>query len=270
MSKDTPPASAGRTLVGNILPENASTVVRTVVPILGFFILLQLFSMATPEFIMPAVPAIAAEYIYLWMNEPAAIASTFLRIIAGLLLGFAVGVGAGVLMGIDENARAYGETFVKFLTGIPGLSWVLLAVLWFDNIQVRIVFVLFMVLFPWYTLSTADAIRRIPRDYENVVRSFRFTTSEYVRKLVVPYITPDIIAVSKSNVGYAARVVVVAELVGAATGIGKQMLIAQSQFEVTKIFAWTFILVTIMLLLQGVLVAVERTQLTWQTAGGED
>lgn len=268
MSERPSTPGASRTLVGDMLPQDAPTVIRTVVPILGFFVLLQLFAMATPGFIMPAVPTIAAEYVDLWMNEPAAITSTFLRIVAGLLLAFIVGVGTGVLMGIDENARAYGETFVKFLTGIPGLSWVLLAVLWFDTIQVRIVFVLFMVLFPWYTLSTTDAIQGVPRDYENMVRSFRFTTSEYVRKLVLPFITPDIVAVSKSNVGYAARVVVVAELVGAATGIGKQMLIAQSQFEVTKIFAWTFILVTIMLLLQGVLVAVEKTQLTWRTAGG--
>lgn len=251
------------------MPADLPTVVRTVVPILAFFVGLQLFSMVTPEFIMPSVPAIGAEYLSLWVAEPAAIAATSMRVVAGLVLAFVVGVGGGVLMGINEEARAYGETFVKFLTGIPGLSWVLLAVLWFSDVQVRIVFVLFMVLFPWYTLSTADAIRGIPRDYENMVRSFRFTPAEYVRKLVLPYITPDIIAVSKSNVGYAARVVVVAELVGAATGIGKQMLVAQSQFEVTKIFAWTFVLVTIMLLLQGGLLVVERTQLSWRRAGGE-
>jgi NitT/TauT family transport system permease protein len=64
-------------------------------------------------------------------------------------------------------------------------------------------------------------------------------------------------------------VVVVAELVGAATGIGKEMLIAQSQFETTFLFAWTFVLVTIMFALQGVLVIVERTQLTWRTAGSD-
>lgn len=268
MGEGSSTPSADHTLIGTMLPADIPSVVRTVVPILGFFVLLQLFAMVTPAFIMPAVPAIAAQYVDLWVTQPAAVVSTFLRIITGLVFAFVVGVGAGVLMGIDENARAYGETFVKFLTGIPGLSWVLLAVLWFDNIQIRIVFVLFMVLFPWYTLSTADAIRGIPRDYENMVRSFRFTTVEYVRKLVIPYVTPDVIAVSKSNVGYAARVVVVAELVGAATGIGRQLLIAQSQFEVTSILAWTFVLVTIMLSLQGVLVVVERTQLDWRTAGG--
>lgn len=268
MGEDTSPR-VGRSVLGGVMPADLPTVVRTVVPILAFFVGLQLFSMVTPEFIMPSVPAIGAEYLSLWVTEPTAIVSTSMRVVAGLVLAFVVGVGGGVLMGINEEARAYGETFVKFLTGIPGLSWVLLAVLWFNDIQVRIVFVLFMVLFPWYTLSTADAIRGIPRDYENMVRSFRFTPVEYVRKLVLPYITPDIIAVSKSNVGYAARVVVVAELVGAATGIGKQMLIAQSQFEVTKIFAWTFVLVTIMLLLQGGLLVVERTQLSWRRAGGE-
>ena len=258
---------ARRSALAGALPVDAPTVLRTTVPIAGFFVLLQLVSMVTPAFVMPSVPAIAAAYVRLWTDAPAAIGATFLRVIGGLGLGFLVGVGLGVGMGLNDKARAYGETFVKFLTGIPGLSWVLLAVLWFDNIQVRIVFVLFMVLFPWYALSTADAIRRIPRDVGNMVRSFRFTTREYVRKLVAPYVLPDVVSISKSNVGYATRVVVVAELVGAATGIGKEMLLAQSQFEVTDIFAWTFVLVTMMLGLQGVLLLVERRYLGWQGAG---
>lgn len=256
-----------RSFLQGVLPVDTPTVVRTVAPIAGFFVLLQLFSMVTPAFIMPPVPDIAAAYLDLWVAAPSDVGATFVRIVLGLLLAFAVGVGAGVVMGLDENIRAYSETFVKFLTGIPGLSWVLLAVLWFDNIQFRIVFVLFMVLFPWYTLSTSDAIKGIPPHFETMVRSFRFTTPEYVRKLVLPYILPDIISISKSNIGYAARVVVVAELVGAATGIGKEMLIAQSQFEITDIFAWTFILVTIMLGLQGVLLVVESSQLSWRRAG---
>lgn len=239
-----------------------------VVPIVLFFIFLEIFASLTPPYIMPSVVDIASQYALLWVTEPGAVLSTFLRIIAGLLLAFTVGVSSGVAMGMSTVAREYGETFVKFLTGIPGLSWVLIAVLWFGNVEVRIVFVLFMVLFPWYTLSTMDAVRGIPRDYKDMVRSFRFSRRDYTRKLIAPYILPDIVSISKSNIGYAARVVVVAELVGATAGIGRELLVAQSQFNIVDIFAWTFILVTIMLSLQGVLLVVERTQLNWRNAGG--
>lgn len=167
-------------------------------------------------------------------------------------------------MGMSSVIRGYGETFVKFLTGIPGLSWVLIAVLWFGNVELRIVFVLFMVLFPWYSLSTMDAVRGIPRDYTDMVKSFRFTRREYTQKLIVPYILPDIVSVSKSNIGYAARIVVVAELVGATSGIGRELLVAQGRFNIVDIFAWTFVLVTVMLSLQAVLLIVERTQLDWR------
>lgn len=224
--------------------------------------------MMTPPFIMPSVPDIAARYARLWVTEPGAVVSTFFRIVGGLVLAFVVGVTSGVTMGMSSTAREYGETFVKFLTGIPGLSWVLIAVLWFGNVEIRIVFVLFMVLFPWYTLSTMDAVRGIPRDYKDMVRSFRFSRREYTQKLVVPYVLPDIVSISKSNIGYAARIVVVAELVGATAGIGRELLVAQSQFDIVDIFAWTFVLVTLMLSLQGVLLIVERTQLNWRKAGG--
>lgn len=244
-------------------------IARTIVPIAAFFLALQVFASATPSYIMPPVLDIAARYAELWFAETAAVVSTFVRIVTGLALAFAIGITGGTAMGMNSVAREYGETFVKFLTGIPGLSWVLIAVLWFDDVEFRIVFVLFMVLFPWYTLSTMDAVRGIPRDFTDMVRSFRFTRLEYTRKLVLPYILPDIVSVSKSNIGYAARVVVVAELVGASTGIGRQLLLAESQFDIVDIFAWTFVLVTIMFALQGLLVVVERTQLTWREAGGE-
>jgi len=257
----------GAGLFGRPGPVRLPPIVRTIVPIAAFFVGLQLFAAVTPPFIMPPVSEIAVRYAEVWVAEPAAVGATFLRIVAGLVLAFVVGVTGGVVMGMSEVAREYGETFVKFLTGIPGLSWVLIAVLWFGNVEVRIVFVLFMVLFPWYTLSTIEAVRGIPDDYTDMVRSFRFSRGAYVRKLVVPFVLPDIVGISKSNVGYACRVVVVAELVGAASGIGRELLVAQGQFDIVDIFAWTFVLVTIMLALQAVLVAVERTQLSWREAG---
>lgn len=245
------------------------SILRTIVPVAAFFVALQIFAALTPPFIMPSVVDIAARYLEIWTTELAAVGATFVRVIAGLAIAFVVGVSGGVAMGMSPTARSYGETFVKFLTGIPGLSWVLIAVLWFGNVEFRIVFVLFMVLFPWYTLSAMDAVRGIPRDYTDMVRSFRFTRWQYVKKLIVPYILPDIVSVSKSNIGYAARVVVVAELVGATAGIGRELLVAQSQFEIVDIFAWTFVLVTMMLSLQGLLLVVERTRLDWREAGGE-
>lgn len=249
--------------------EHLPPIARTIIPIAAFFVGLQIFAMVSPPYIMPPVSEIGSQYVRLWTTEPGAVLSTFVRIIAGLVLAFVVGVSGGVAMGMSTTTREYGETFVKFLTGIPGLSWVLISVLWFGNVEVRIVFVLFMVLFPWYTLSTMDAVRGIPRDYKNMVRSFRFSRREYTRKLVVPYILPDVISISKSNIGYAARVVVVAELVGASVGIGRELLVAQSQFNIVDIFAWTFVLVTIMLSLQAVLLIFERTQINWRNAGGE-
>ena len=248
------------TLGGVQLPP----IVRTVVPIIAFFIGLQAFAMSTPPFIMPSVVDIGARYLAIWVTNPDAVVSTFLRIVIGLSLAFVVGNTSGMAMGMSPVTREYGETFVKFLTGIPGLSWVLIAVLWFSNVEFRIVFVLFMVLFPWYTLSTMDAVRGIPQDYKDMVKSFRFTRSEFTRKLIIPYILPDVVSVSKSNIGYAARIVVVAELVGATAGIGRELLVAQSKFNVVDIFAWTFVLVTMMLSLQGLLLIVERTRLDWR------
>jgi ABC-type nitrate/sulfonate/bicarbonate transport system permease component len=245
------------------------TALRMVLPVVGLFVLIWLLSYPLPDYIVPPLPRIASDYVNLLTNETSQAVATFVRIVYGILSGLVVGGTIGIVMGLNKRIRDYSETFIKFLTGVPGLSWVLLAVLWFQNIQIRIVFVLFMVIFPFYALNISDAIRGIPRDFSDMVKSFRFTYSEYVRKLVIPFLVPNILATSKTTIGYATRVVIVAELVGASVGVGKALLIARSNFAVSEIYAWTFILVTMMLALQGVITFAESTLLSWQTKGGD-
>lgn len=245
-------------------PESSA---RHVLPIVVFFIGLDLFAIFTPEYIMPRLRVIALAYADLWLHHFDVIQASVFRIIAGLLLGISIGIVFGIFMGTTPVLRAYGETFTKFLTGFPALALALLSVLWFQNVFHRVLFVMFIMIFPWYALGTADAIRGIPADYSNMVRSYRFTRYQYVRKLVIPQTIPNLVSITKTVVGYATRGIIIVELVGAGVGIGKSMFIAQSLFQIAELLAWTFMLVSIMFGFQAIIIVIEKSFLSWQTAG---
>ncbi len=52
--------------------------------------------------------------------------------------------------------------------------------------------------------------------------------------------------------------------VGAVTGIGHQLSVAEELFSVSDVFAWTVILVVLLFLLEGLVARVEARMLRWR------
>ena len=151
----------------------------------------------------------------------------------------------------SETLDEYLHPMIRILMAVPVVSWILFAVLWFPGVEFRIGFVLFVVCGPVFLVDTLDAMRNVPRELRHMMRSFRPTTLQFFFKLMLPAIVPTIFTSWKVNISLAIRVVTIAELVGAVTGIGHQLSVAQELFSVADVFAWTIVLVALLFLLEA-------------------
>lgn len=189
------------------------------------------------------------------------------RILLGLAFAFVIGAIPGVIMGLSKGARTYMRPVLYFIQGIPALSWVVFAVLWFTDAEVRIAFILVMVTFPNFTLFIEAAVRGVPQELRELGQAFRASRRDQLRHVILPSITPAIISAWAVNLGNAVRAVVVAELVGATIGVGNRLLLAQSVFNMADAMAWTLLLVLMLLLFQTVLNLIEGRLLSWRPVG---
>jgi NitT/TauT family transport system permease protein len=153
---------------------------------------------------------------------------------------------------------------IRLLMAVPVVSWILFAILWFKGVEFRIGFVLFAVCGPVFLVDSLDAMRSVPRELRGMIQSFRPTTLQFFLKLMLPAILPSIITSWKINLSLAIRVVTIAELVGAVTGIGHQLAVAQELFSVADVFAWTLVLVALLFLLEGIVIQIEHRLLRWR------
>ena len=96
------------------------------------------------------------------------------------------------------------------------------------------------------------------------MRSSRPTTWHFFVKLMLPAIVPTIFTSWMVIISLAIRVVTIAELVGAVTGIGHQLSVAQELFSVADVFAWTIVLVALLFLLEGAVARIEHRLLRWR------
>ena len=190
-------------------------------------------------------------------SELSQVLETAARIFAGLLGAFLLGCLVALVIGRSPKIESYITPLLVFLQGIPALSWVIIAIIWFHGTEFRILFIMVITTLPAFTFQILDAYRSMSKDLFEMTMSFRPSGWTLFRVLIVPTIVPGILTAWKVNLGNAARVVVVAELVGATGGVGYELLRQQQLFDMAGALAWTIQLVLFVLVVQQAIVMVE-------------
>ncbi len=226
----------------------------------------QIASYFFPHYLFPPVQDIVGRTIRILVtwSELLQVLETAARIFAGLLGAFLLGCIVALIIGRSPKIESYITPVLVFLQGIPALSWVVIAIIWFHGTEFRIFFIMVLTTLPAFTFQILDAYRSMSKDLFEMTMSFRPSTWTLFRVLIVPTIVPGILTAWKVNIGNAARVVVVAELVGATGGVGYELLRQQQLFDMAGAIAWTLQLVLFVLVAQQAIVMIETFVLRYR------
>ena len=235
----------------------------------SMFVLLAAWQIASfffPYYLFPPVQDIVVRTVRILVNWPELkqVMETAMRIFIGLAGAFLLGSLLAIPIGRYPKLESYITPLLVFLQGIPALSWVIIAIIWFHGTEFRIAFIMIITTLPAFTFQVLDSYRSMSKDLFEMTMSFRPSAWTLFRVLSVPTILPGILTAWKINLGNAARVVVVAELVGATGGVGYELLRQQQLFDMAGALAWTIQLVLFVLVVQQVIVWVENWLLRYR------
>lgn len=185
--------------------------------------------------------------------------------------GLAGGAGAGILLGLalGLSARAYDylDGVLQFLRAIPppALVTVFLVVFGF-GLRMQLAFIMFSVVWP-VLLNTADGARAVEPLYLDTGRTFRLSRRERVMRIVLPAALPKIFAGLRLALSLSLIVTVFAELLpGTTNGIGFQLTVAYSMFNLPAMWAGIVLLGILGYLLNELFLVAERRVLGWHHA----
>ena len=249
-----------------MMNTRAMRLIQAVVSILLLAAVWQILSYFFPPYLFPAVPAIISRTIDILVTGSLLhdVLLTAGRIFAGLFGAFVLGAVLAVVIGQSRTIENFVSPILTFFQGIPALSWVVFAIIWFKGTEFRIFFIMVMTTLPAFTFQILDALRSMSKDLYEMTLSFRPSRSKLLRYLVIPTIVPGILTAWKVNLGNAARVVVVAELVGATGGVGYELLRQQQVFDMAGAMAWTLQLVLFVLIVQQTINGIEAWALRYR------
>ena len=250
----------------NAIQSFVSRVIRAALPFVVIAILWQIASFYTKPYLFPGLGSVAKSFwniLTTWDLLSQGLI-TWARLVVAVAVSLVIGIPIGLVMGLSPRVDEFLRPIVKFIMGVPALNWVIIVIIWFSSTELRIGFVLVVLCTPVTVYCIYDGVRGIDRKLTDMVLAFGANPIQHVRILMWPYVKASAFTAAKLNVANAVRTVIVAELVGAPLGIGKELDLAKNVFDMATVLAWTIFLVLMALIMAQGIEYAERVTLRWR------
>ena len=160
---------------------------------------------------------------------------TVWRVVGGFVLAAAVGVPLGMAMGAYKPIEAFFEPFVSFARYLPASAFIPLLILWAGIGETQKLLVIFIGCFFQIVLMVAVSVGSTRRDLVEAAYTLGARASGIVRRVLLPSSAPDIAESLRLVLGWAWTYVIVAELIGASSGIGHMITDSQALLDTGQI-----------------------------------
>jgi len=224
-------------------------------------------SMHMPAFVLPS-PARVADAWWSLVQTPTFFADlgvTFGRVLGGFALAAVFGTLLGLVLGANKAAGDFFEPVLAVINTVSSAIWAIFALIWFGLSNWTTIFVVFMTAMPLILTNVWQGTRTVNVEFIELAHTFRMSRAKVLRKVYLPTILPHFFAGARLAFGFGWRVSLVAETLGASSGIGYRLRQAADLVQTDQVFAWTLTLVTMMVILEfGVLKPLERHLFRWK------
>lgn len=160
---------------------------------------------------------------------------TVWRVVGGFVIAAAVGVPLGIAMGAYKPVEAFFEPFVSFARYLPASAFIPLLILWAGIGEAQKLLVIFIGSFFQIVLMVAVSVGATRRDLVEAAYTLGASDAGVVRRVLLPSSAPDIAEILRLVLGWAWTYVIVAELIGASSGIGHMITDSQALLDTGQI-----------------------------------
>ena len=226
-----------------------------------------LFSLSVPHYILPgparvwqALTLIAANGD-LWSN----LGITLWRVTVGFVIAALVSLPVGIFLGANKRAGEFFEPVIPVMNTVSSAIWAIFAIIWFGISNATTIFVVFMTAMPLIITNVWQGTRTVNAEFIELAQVLRMPKWKVMTKIYLPTILPYFFSGARLAFGFGWRVSLVAETIGASSGVGYRLRQAADLIQTDQVFAWTLTLVVMMATLEtGLLKPLENHLFRWK------
>ena len=163
------------------------------------------------------------------------IGMTMWRVLGGFAIAVVIALPLGVAMGAYKPIEALFEPFVSFARYLPASAFIPLLILWAGIGEAQKLAVIFIGSFFQLVLMITVAVGNTRRDLVEAAYTLGSTDRSLIRRVLIPGAAPEIAEILRMVLGWAWTYVIVAELIGASSGIGHMITDSQALLATDQI-----------------------------------
>jgi NitT/TauT family transport system permease protein len=226
-----------------------------------------LASLAVPPYVLPDPVRVAERVAQLTSSGdlPQNLLTTLVRVLAGFFLAVAIGVPAGILLGSNRSLGEFCEPILPVMNTVSSAIWAIFAVIWFGLSPLTPIFVVLMTALPLIITNVWQGTQAVNADFIELARALRLSQRKTLIKIYLPSILPYFFSGARLAFGFGWRVSLVAETLGASSGVGYRLRQASDLIQTDQVFAWTIAQIAMMLVIEiGLLQPAEHHLFRWR------
>jgi NitT/TauT family transport system permease protein len=191
---------------------------------------------------------------------------TIWRVFGGFVLAAAIGIPLGMAMGAYKPIEAFFEPFISFSRYLPASAFIPLLILWAGTGEAQKLAVIFVGSFFQIVLMVAVSVGNTRRDLVEAAYTLGASDRAIVTRVLLPAAAPEIAEISRLVLGWAWTYVIVAELIGASSGIGHMIMDSQALLNTGQIIFGIVVIGIIGLASDFLFKALNRRLFPWSLA----
>lgn len=196
----------------------------------------------------------------LWFHVSATLQVAVVGLVIGMIAGTLIGIGLAY-SGIFER---WVYPYIMALYSLPRVSLAPLFIVWFGiGMTSKVLMVVAMVVFVAF-YNAFEGIRNIDRDLLDMMKTYKASRLQKLSWVIFPSITVWVLTSLRLNIGMALIGAVIAELVGASRGLGYYITYSSGMLDTTGIFTGLFLIMIIAVIMEQVVVQLERRLLKYR------
>jgi NitT/TauT family transport system permease protein len=183
---------------------------------------------------------------------------------SGYVLGVAIALITGVIIGWFGHARYWGMPLLKIVGPIPATAWIPLAMVVAPSALFSAIGLIALAVWFPVTMLTASGISNTRTSYLDVARTLGARQAYLIFRVAIPAALPNIFIGLFMGLGTSFLTLVVAENVGVKSGLGWYVSWAQGWAEYGKVYGALIIMAAFFSTIMTGLFKVRDRLLVWQ------
>jgi NitT/TauT family transport system permease protein len=187
-----------------------------------------------------------------------------LAVVYTFVIGSALGTAFGLMLGLSKTLNDILGPFLAPINSIPRIALAPLFIAWFGlTITAKVVLGVSIVFFV-LAENARSSVRSVDADLMTMARVVGLRRVALIWKVVLPSAVPTIFAGLRLAFTYSLLGVIASEMIAASSGVGQDIVLYSSSFQINTVFAILFELMVIAIIVNWLFTLSERRLLVWQ------